>query len=325
MSGEGKGKVCVTGGTGFVASWLVLRLLEQGYSVNTTIRASPGRKRDVSFLTNLPGASERLQIFTADLDQPDSFGAAIEGCVGVFHLAHPLDFDGKETEESKTKRSVEAAIGILQASVKAKTVKKVVYTSGVFAIMFDKGKEIVDENSWSDLDTIRSLKLDLAIAKVLTEKACMEFAEKNGLDLVTVIPSWIHGPFITPNLSGSLRVAPLALFFGDKHALKNYASLDFVHNDDLARAHIFLFEHPEAKGRYICSNVDVTVEELVEFLHSRYPQYQLPTPELAEPSARKKTPKLSTKKLLDIGFQYKYGLAEMYEDAIKSCKEKGIL
>lgn len=46
MEGE-KGKVCVTGGTGYVASWLIMRLLQHGYSVNTTIRSDPGR-----FITN---------------------------------------------------------------------------------------------------------------------------------------------------------------------------------------------------------------------------------------------------------------------------------
>jgi hypothetical protein len=42
MEGE-KGRVCVTGGTGFVASWLIMKLLEQGYSVNTTVRPHPGK------------------------------------------------------------------------------------------------------------------------------------------------------------------------------------------------------------------------------------------------------------------------------------------
>lgn len=34
---------------------------------------------------------------------------------------------------------------------------------------------------------------------------------------------------------------------------------------------------------------------------------------------------LSSKKLLDSGFEYKYGLDEMFDGAIKSCKEKGFL
>jgi len=40
---EGKGTVCVTGGTGFIGSWIIKSLLEHGYSVNTTIRSDPGK------------------------------------------------------------------------------------------------------------------------------------------------------------------------------------------------------------------------------------------------------------------------------------------
>jgi len=38
----GKGRVCVTGGTGFIGSWIIKKLLEDGYSVNTTVRPDPG-------------------------------------------------------------------------------------------------------------------------------------------------------------------------------------------------------------------------------------------------------------------------------------------
>ena len=42
MEGE-RGTVCVTGGTGYLASLLIMKLLEQGYSVNTTVRPHPGK------------------------------------------------------------------------------------------------------------------------------------------------------------------------------------------------------------------------------------------------------------------------------------------
>lgn len=49
-----------------------------------------------------------------------------------------------------------------------------------------------------------------------------------------------------------------------------------VHTDDLARAHIFLMQYPEAKGRYICSAIDITRENLAEFLSARYkPEFQI--------------------------------------------------
>lgn len=37
-----RGTVCVTGATGYIASWLIMRLLRRGYSVRATVRPSPG-------------------------------------------------------------------------------------------------------------------------------------------------------------------------------------------------------------------------------------------------------------------------------------------
>ena len=52
---------------------------------------------------------------------------------------------------------------------------------------------------------------------------------------------------------------------------------EFVHVDDVARAHIHLFECPNAaKGRYICSKSGLTIEELYKFLSARYPEYKMP-------------------------------------------------
>ncbi|KAI3428981.1 Epimerase domain-containing protein, partial [Psidium guajava] len=144
-----KGTVCVTGGTGFIASWLIMRLLEHGYSVRTTVRPDPDGRRDISFLKNLPGASERLQILTADLENPESFSPAIQDCVGVFHAAALLDFKDKELEPVIAKKSIDGALGILRACLNSKTVKRVVYTSSTTAVQFNGSnvEDILDEDS----------------------------------------------------------------------------------------------------------------------------------------------------------------------------------
>jgi len=42
MEGD-KGPVCVTGGTGFIGSSLIKRLLDRGYNVRTTVRSNAGK------------------------------------------------------------------------------------------------------------------------------------------------------------------------------------------------------------------------------------------------------------------------------------------
>ncbi|THF97378.1 hypothetical protein TEA_016374 [Camellia sinensis var. sinensis] len=287
MEGNDEGIVCVTGGTGFVASWLIMKLLEHDYTVRTTIRSSnPDSKKDLSYLTNLPGASEKLQIFNADLALLESFDEAIQGCIGVFHVAYPIDFEDKEPEEVETQRAINATLGILKACLKSNTVKRVVYTSSSSTIILNgKGLDVLDERHWSDIDFVRSLNCygaSYMISKTLTEKAALEFAGKHGLDLVTT--------YLCLNFTRTI-----AVYRNKEDKYKYLARIQTVHIDDVANAHIFLLEHPDAEGS--------ALKEIECF-----------TP-----------PHLSSKKLLDTGFKFKYSLEEMYDETIRCCKEKGFL
>ncbi|XVF33501.1 hypothetical protein REPUB_Repub17cG0174000 [Reevesia pubescens] len=326
MEGD-KGTVCVTGGTGYIGSWLIKVLLEQGYHVHTTVRPDPGNKRDLSFLTNLPGADEKLKIFTADLNHPESFDVAIEGCKGVLHVAAPMDFQDNEPEAVVTQRSIDGALGILKSCLRSKTVKRVVFTSSISAVYFNnKNVDVMDESYWTDVDYVRSelnsYVSSYAISKTSTEKAVTGFAIEHGLDLVTVIPPMVLGPFICPKMQGSVRAA-LAPILGNKDDYSLLINVAMLHIDDLSRALIFLLEHPEAKGRYNCSSDTVTIQKIVEILSTKYPEYKL-ADSLAEIEGTK-LPGLSSKKLLDLGFKFNYGVEDMYDGAIKCCKEKGFL
>lgn len=174
-------------------------------------------KKDLSYLTNLPEASSRLEIFQADLDQVGSFDKAIEGCVGVFHLAHPMDVHGQEPEQIVTKRSVEGTLGILKACLDSKTVKRVIYTSSAATVLFnDKGLDVVDEDTWSDLGICRGSNLvssSYLVSKILTERAALEFGKENGLEVVSLVLPLVVGPFICPNVPSSVYIA-LAMIIG---------------------------------------------------------------------------------------------------------------
>ncbi|KAJ0582378.1 putative (3R)-2'-hydroxyisoflavanone reductase [Helianthus annuus] len=254
----------------------------------------------VSYLTDLPAAYERLKIFEADLNKPETFDAPIKGCIGVFHVAHPIDFEGKEPEQVQTERAIKGSLGILQACVDSKTVKKVVYTSSASTFIFN-GKthtEVLDEESWSDIDFIHTHFNEFGapyfVSKTLTEKATLRFGEENGLDVVTIIPTYIHGPFAGSRCPGSVR-ASMAMIFGDTTKYDMLTKTDFVHVDDVVRAHIHLLEYPHAKGSSF------------------------------KDAEKMKFPGVSSRKLLSTGFQFKYGLEEMFDDAITCCKQHNIL
>ncbi|KAL0464895.1 UNVERIFIED_CONTAM: protein BRI1-5 ENHANCED 1 [Sesamum latifolium] len=87
-------KVCVSGGAGYLASFLVKQLLVRGYTVHATLRTL-GDASKVGLLQGLQldhhqAAGSRLKLFEADIYRADEFGAAIEGCEFVVHMATPL-------------------------------------------------------------------------------------------------------------------------------------------------------------------------------------------------------------------------------------------
>ncbi|KAJ4964251.1 hypothetical protein NE237_024190 [Protea cynaroides] len=94
--------------------------------------------------------------------------------------------------------------------------------------------------------------------------------------------------------------------------------------DDLCNAHIFLLEHPKAEGRYICSSRDTTIFELANLLRERYPEYNIPTTFKGIDESIKPV-LFSSKKLTDLGFKYKYTAKDMFDGAIRLCREKNLI
>lgn len=326
--------VCVTGAAGFMASWLVKRLLEKGYTVHATVR-DPEAEAKVRHLLDIPGAAERLKLFRAELLEDGSFDAAVAGCDGVFHVATPTEFAPKDPENDMIKPAIDGTLNVLRACTKANTVKRVVVTSSAATTSINDSTEqnqYIDESCWTDVHFLRTVQppgWSYLVSKTLAEQAALQYAKAYGLDVVTIIPVLNVGPSITPSVPSSVELA-LCLLTGNPHMLPGLkgmqlisGSISLVHVDDVCSAQIFLMENSAAQGRYICSPINTSVPQLAQYLSKRYPQYNVPTQFEDVPE----TPKvnISSKKLVESGFSFKFGIDEIYADAVEYFKTKGLL
>ncbi|XP_061353356.1 dihydroflavonol 4-reductase-like [Gastrolobium bilobum] len=324
--GSASETVCVTGAAGFIGSWLVMRLIEHGYKVRATVR-DPANMKKVKHLLELPGANTNLSLWKADLAEEGSFDEAIKGCIGVFHVATPMDFESKDPENEVIKPTINGVLDIMKACMKAKTVRRLVFTSSAGTLnVTEEQKLFIDESCWSDLEFCRRVKMTgwmYFVSKTLAEQEAWKFAKEHNIDFVTVIPPLVVGPFLMPTMPPSLITA-LSPITGNEAHYSIIKQGQFVHLDDLCLAHIYLFEQPIVEGRYICSACEANIHDIAKLINQKYPEYNVPTKFKNIPDQLELV-RFSSKKIKDLGFQFKYSLEDMYTGAVDTCRKKGLL
>lgn len=317
-----KPAVCVTGANGFIGSWLVRTLLDHGY---TTIHASIFPGSDASHLLSLPGASSvNLVVYEANLLDADALSRAVEGCLGVFHVASPCTLeDPVDPQKELVEPAVQGTLNVL-AAAKRNNVKRVVLTSSISALVPNPGwnnDKPFDESSWTDLDYCRSRQKWYPVSKTLAEKAAWEFAEKNGLDVVAIHPATCLGPILQPSLNASCAVLQ-QLLQGSKDT-QEYHWLGAVHVKDVAKAQVLLFEAPAASGRYLCTNGIYQFGDFAETVSKLFPEFPV------HRFTGKTQPGLmsckdAAKRLIDLGLVFT-PVEEAVKDTVDSLRAKGFL
>ena len=80
----------MTVANGFVASWLVKRLVELGLTVHATVRDANSTEKTQHLIELGEQGPGRVLVSSADRLKPGSFDEAIIGCGTVFHTASPF-------------------------------------------------------------------------------------------------------------------------------------------------------------------------------------------------------------------------------------------
>lgn len=277
--------VLVTGGSGYIASWIVRYLLEDGYLVRATVR-DPDKPSGLEHLRALadrfPG---RLTLHRADLLDPGSFAAAMEGCQLVIHTASPFLMGTiSDPEQQLVRPALEGTRNVLSAVNQTDSVARVVLTSSVVAIYGDNadmaGKDGFTEADWNTTSTLDHQPYSYSKTVAEREAWATQQAQQRW-DLVTIHPSLVLGPALTTvSVSGSMTT--MQHFVDMSMALGAPAlQMGVVDVRDVARAHVAAGFTPGAHGRYVANSEVVTMLALGGMLRRKFgSRMSFPTREL---------------------------------------------
>lgn len=238
--------VLVTGGSGFVGSHVIVRLLNAGHVVKTTLR-SLKREPEVRAMLKNSGADEgeRLSFFAADLERDEGWADAMVGCDYVMHVASPMPKEEPKDEDELIIPARDGVVRVLRAARDA-GVKRVVFTSTCGAIYYGHPAQQApfDETSWSNLEGEMSAYVK---SKVLAERAAWEFMAREGgaLELSVINPAGIFGPVLGPDFSSSIEIVT-RLIDGMPGCPQIYFGVVDVR--DVADLHLRAMTNPAAKG-----------------------------------------------------------------------------
>ncbi|MGH8491499.1 MAG: SDR family oxidoreductase [Moraxellaceae bacterium] len=268
--------VLVTGASGYIAGWIVKYLLEAGHTVHATVR-DPAKAASVEHLQKMAaGTPGTLRLFKADLLDASSFDEAMQDCTVVIHTASPFVLSGfKDANEALVRPAVEGTRHVLEAAKRCATVRRVVLTSSIAAVMGDNadlaatGRDAFTEADWNITSSVEHNPYQYS--KVAAEREAWKIhATQAQWDLLTINPGMVYGPALTRN-SRSASIDTLRQL-GDGRLLMGVPNLAYgvVDVREVAQAHLLAAFKPEASGRHILIAGDITMLGIARILRARY-------------------------------------------------------
>ncbi|KAL2540910.1 NAD(P)-binding Rossmann-fold superfamily protein [Abeliophyllum distichum] len=312
--------VCVTGASGYIASWIVKFLLQRGYTVKASIR-DPNDPKKTEHLLALDGAKERLHLLKANLLEQGSFDSVVDGCEGVFHTASPFFHAVTDPQAELIDPALKGTLNVLESCAKTPSVKRVVLTSSIAAVAYN-GKPrtpevVVDETWWTSPEVCKEMKLWYVLSKTLAEEAAWKFVKEIGLDMVVLNPAMVIGPLLQPTLNTSSAAILNLLKSAEPYP---NATFGWVNVKDVANAHILAFENPSANGRYCLVERVAHFSEIVKMLRELYPTLPLPE-KCVDDKPFVPTYQVSKEKAKSLGIEFT-SLKESIKETVESLKEK---
>jgi nucleoside-diphosphate-sugar epimerase len=276
-------RILVTGGSGYVASWIVKQLLEAGYTVNTTVRSL----EDKSKYSHLSEMSElfpgKLRILEADLLKDGSFDEAVREVSVVIHTASPFKISGiRDSMKELVTPAVQGVQNVFYSSIQAGTVQRIVLTSSAAAIYGDAvdiintESGIFTEKHWNT--TSSAIHQPYSYSKTMSEKEAWKIAaEHPEIELNVINPGFVLGPSLTLR-KDSISISIIDQLISGKFSTGVPKGMHAVVDvRDVAKAHLLAAFSPHTGYRFIAAPQHTTFVEMAAIVKNNFPGLPVPT------------------------------------------------
>lgn len=203
-------KILVTGGAGFIGTFVAKELIRQGHQV---------RLYDLG-KSDLPGISESM---TGSILDPYRTAAAVRGCDYVIHLAAALGVARTEANRLECLYiNIQGTVNVLEACVKEK-VKKIVFSSS---------SEVYGDQERVPTDELAPVnpKSNYAITKLVGEEYLRAYYENHGLRYAIVRFFNVYGPgqvaeFVAPKFVRMVMSGEAPQIYGTGEQVRSFCNV----------------------------------------------------------------------------------------------------
>ncbi|GAQ46011.1 hypothetical protein AtubIFM56815_007179 [Aspergillus tubingensis] len=316
--------VFITGATGFIGSAVAIKTLQAGYSLRISVRKEEQIPKLKAALSEY---EDRIEfVITPDITQQSSFAGKLDGAKYVLHIASPMPHG--TNPETYFGPAVMGTTAILKEAAKVSSIKKVVITSSIAALIPMSGRPeggvIKENNDWdlsvdqtADLtganDEATSMQLYHA-SKLLANQASWDFkeTEKPSFSLVSLHPAFVFGRNALQTTAEDLG-GTNGLFFLSVADGKPLINITAVHIDDVAEAHVkALADNIPDRSSYLLAGKKSNWKDVAEVVKKEYPHLGF---KISNDISGESWPVDTTKADTELGMQWR-SLEQMTRDII---------
>jgi UDP-glucose 4-epimerase len=262
MSKLSGAKIIVTGGAGFIGSFVVRELLNVDVK-EVVIFDNFARGKMANIKDSLKDSRCSIFPYGGDIRETDVLDRAVDGADYVFHMAAMWLLHCKDFPRTAFDVNILGTYNILEACVKNK-VKKLIYSSS--ASVYGDAVEVpmTEAHPFNNKNFYGS-------TKIASEAMCTAINDRYGLDIIGLRYMNVYGPGqdqhniysgVVPIMLNKIDANETPVINGD-----GSQAYDFIYVEDVARANLCSLESDVKNGFYnVGTEVQTSIKQLCDLI-----------------------------------------------------------